>query len=72
MTRGGKRPGAGAKPGPPPKPPDERYVAITVRLHPDDLARLRRLAAHMGVSYGRLVADMAEQLERRITGAKSA
>lgn len=34
--RGGKRPGAGAKP----KAPEERWARVTVGLSPEDVARL--------------------------------
>jgi hypothetical protein len=50
-THGGKRPGAGRKPGTPRK-------NITVRLSEPALAKLRKLRETTGTSAGRLVEGM--------------
>jgi hypothetical protein len=46
MTPGGKRPGAGRKP----LSPDQRPVAVTVRLRPEVAALFRDLCKRAGVS----------------------
>lgn len=51
------------KRGPPPKPPGERYEALTIRLHPDDAAALREAARARGLSLGAYVRAAAQHLE---------
>jgi hypothetical protein len=46
MTAGGKRPGAGRKP----LSPDQRPVAMTVRLRPQVAARFRAWCKARGIS----------------------
>jgi hypothetical protein len=46
MTRGGKRKGAGRKP----LAPDQRSVAVTVRLRPQVAARFRAWCKARGIS----------------------
>jgi hypothetical protein len=46
MTAGGKRKGAGRKP----LAPDQRSVAVTVRIHPQVAARFRDWCKARGIS----------------------
>jgi hypothetical protein len=46
MTAGGKRTGAGRKP----LPPDQRAVAVTMRLRPQVAARFRAWCKARGIS----------------------
>lgn len=52
------------KPGPAPKPPDEKYEKLTVRAHPDDAARLRACAKERGLSLGAYIVAAMDHLER--------
>lgn len=52
------------KPGPAPKPPDEKYVALTVRMHPDDAAALRADAEARGMSLGAYILVLMDRPQR--------
>ncbi len=52
------------KPGPAPKPPDEKYEALTVRMHPTDADALRAAAKARGLSLGAYVLAAMQHLER--------
>jgi hypothetical protein len=54
-TRGGTRPGAGRKPRPVPR------EAVTVRLEPQDAAKLRSLCAAAGKSQADWIAGKIRQ-----------
>lgn len=51
------------------KPPDEKYLAVTIRLHPRDAERLRTLSERLGLSYGAVVAALLELEEQRRSSA---
>lgn len=52
------------KPGAPAKPASEKYQAVTVRLHPTTVKRLRKLAKRMKMSQGEVVTKAIDVLER--------
>ena len=54
-----------AKPGAPAKPAGEKYQAVTLRLHPRDVARLRKLAKRLKLSQGQTVTLALDALEGR-------
>lgn len=54
------------RPGAPAKPVSEKYQAITLRLHPTMVKRLRKLAKRMRLSQGEVVAQALADLERVI------
>lgn len=52
------------QPGAPAKPASEKYQAVTVRLHPTTVKRLRKLAKRLKRSQGEVVSMAIDVLER--------
>lgn len=51
------------KPGTPAKPACEKYQAVTLRLHPTTVKRLRKLARRLKLSQGQLVTTALEAMD---------
>jgi hypothetical protein len=60
MTAGGKRKGAGRKP----LPPDQRSVAVTVRLRPQVAARFRAWCIARGISQSEAFSEWVKRSAR--------
>lgn len=51
------------KPGAPAKPASEKYQAVTLRLHPATVKRLRKLAKRLKLSQGQVVTNALEAMD---------